>query len=861
MIESLLSLLQPSGPCARLRRVLDGGPHPATALDLAVLARQALRHADLTAGVEPQWRAVERSGRDVLEDACARVGLEILPGAGGSVSLRALAWAPDWLDGRDPFAAAVAALPRRAQRLVPGDPFLGLLGYENKTYNTESQREAVRAALTAPPGSTLLVNLPTGMGKSLCAQALGVVPTGDERRLTLVVVPTDALNLDQEARLRRVLRHRVAYRGADSDAEKREFARRIYANQQEILFAAPEAICRRLRGPLSFAASRGWLRAVVIDEAHLMDAWGDAFRPEFQELPGLRRLWLHQAAEAGKPGFVTVLLSATVTPDCAKLLRGLFPPKPPSTWAAVRDPQARPEPEYWFADCVDLALQTERLLEAARHAPRPLLVYTTLKNPRRADELPAAFARHCRDALVTAGFGRVELFDGNTKDDDRRRIVGEWGRDELDIVVATSAFGLGVDKADVRSVVHCCVPEGVDRYYQEVGRGGRDGAACGSLVLYTATDLQVARGMASQKIITSEPPHFKGWSRWHKMAIHSESGATEIDPGRFRLDAGLIPDYRDPTTEESDHNVAWNVRTLQLMARSGIVELGAEGPPSPPRELTPEELVSWWDVHRDEFDRRIVRIIDQQARDYDHWHEVVNSYRQREEAAGRCEVDRMVELLQGRDCVLRYLADTYNDPNDTFLLGGRFGGCPACRRSGAPRAVAASDWRRDTWPADGTIRENLDRVRGERSVLFLTYPVAERDAPERLARWLVENGVVTVLADEPGGWGAPLLRAVERLDLKRLVFLNRGITAPDEDTHPARAAWQPRPTALAFPPGGGSFARHWRWLRLLLDTPPDYPLFLVIPDDLPDPDRRDRRMAEVVRTADYASLRRRYGLR
>src|SRR5262249_48814617 len=159
---------------------------------------------------------------------------------------------------------------------------------------------------------------------------------------------------------------------------------------------------------------------------------------------------------------------------------------------------------------------------------------------------------------TNAGFSRLALFDGDTPDDQRRRIVDEWSKDELDVVVATSAFGLGVDKADVRTVIHCCVPEGVDRYYQEVGRGGRDGVACGSLVLYTQTDVEVARGMSAQKLISSEPPFFKGWGRWHKMAIHSDSGAVEIDPGRWRLNAALIPDYRNLTTDESDHNVAWN---------------------------------------------------------------------------------------------------------------------------------------------------------------------------------------------------------------------------------------------------------------------------------------------------------------
>ena len=863
MLKSLLDLLQPSAPCERLRRVLDGGStRSASNLDLAVLARNCLRHADLTAGVQPQWRVVEGGGTAVPNEVWARVGVETLPGAGGRVQLRANPWQPGWLNNADPFATASAALPRRNQEPVPGDPFLGQLGYH--MYNSASQREAVRAALLAPPGSTLLVNLPTGMGKSLCGHALGVCPVGtDERNLTLVIVPTDALNIDQEERLQLFVRHRVAYRGSDMDSVKRGFAQRIYDNSQRILFAAPEAVCRRLRGPLSYAASRGWLRAVVIDEAHLVDAWGDSFRPEFQELPGLRRLWLRQAAEAGRQGFPTVLLSATVTPACTQLLRDLFPAQPPGTWAMVRDPQARPEPEYWFAQCDGLDIQIDRLAEAALHAPRPLLVYTTLKKPRNIHVPPAAHARLCFEKLREAGFSRLALFDGDTKDDERRQIVGQWARDELDMVVATSAFGLGVDKADVRAVIHCCVPEGVDRFYQEVGRGGRDGAACGSLVLHTSVDLKVARRMAAQKLISSKKPKWMGWRRWHKMAIDTASGAVEIEPGRWRLNAGLVPNYQGLTANENDYNVAWNIRTLQLMARSGLVALDAEPPPSPPRELNGEERAAWWDEHRNEFNHRVVRTLDQQVFDKVHWHEVVNRYRNAVEEAGRAEVDRMAELLRGHGCVLKYLAETYNDPDSTFVFGGQCGGCPACRNAGVRGVRAASDWARDTWPSDAVVRGNLATELGQGRVLFLTYPAAaDRNAPEVLTKWLAENGVQTVVLDEPDGWGGNLVnRVTARLGITRFTFFNRGLSDPEDNTYPSRAAWQPRPTAIVFAPGGRSFPAQWPWVSRLLAAPPDYPLLLLIPDDLPDPDRRDRLVAEVYPAVAYATLRQRYGLR
>src|SRR5262249_19064985 len=244
-------------------------------------------------------------------------------------------------------------------------------------------------------------------------------------------------------------------------------------------------------GRVGMAASRGWIRALVVDEAHLIDTWGDAFRPEFQEIPGIRRQWLRDCPRDA-PAFATLLLSATLTPSCIHLLRQLFPAEAPGLFADVRDPEVRPEPSFWFARCASQEEREARLVEALCHAPRPLLVYASLKNPRRPGEAPVGTARDYWALLKQNGFRRVELFDGNTKLSDRDRIVKAWAEDELDVVVGTAAFGLGVDKDDVRAVVHCCVPESLDRFYQEVGRGGRDGKACASLLLHTEADLDVA---------------------------------------------------------------------------------------------------------------------------------------------------------------------------------------------------------------------------------------------------------------------------------------------------------------------------------------------------------------------------------
>src|SRR5204863_6879752 len=106
--------------------------------------------------------------------------------------------------------------------------------------------------------------------------------------------------------------------------------------------------------------------------------------------------------------------------------------------------------------------------------------------------------------LFSAGYRRLMLVAGETGADERRQAITRLREGTVDLVVATSAFGLGVDQEDVRAVVHACIPETIDRFYQEVGRGGRDGRASLSLVLHCRRDRRVAQGINQTKLITRE---------------------------------------------------------------------------------------------------------------------------------------------------------------------------------------------------------------------------------------------------------------------------------------------------------------------------------------------------------------------
>jgi superfamily II DNA helicase RecQ len=132
-------------------------------------------------------------------------------------------------------------------------------------------------------------------------------------------------------------------------------------------------------------------------------------------------------------------------------------------------------------------------MEAIHHLPRPLILYTTLR-----DHAEGRFEK-----LRFAGFRRLRMVrGGDLSDADGDQILRDWQNRSVDIVVATSAFGLGMDQAEVRSVVHACLPETIDRYYQEVGRAGRDGKAAAALLVSTPEDLGTAETLAKERLIS-----------------------------------------------------------------------------------------------------------------------------------------------------------------------------------------------------------------------------------------------------------------------------------------------------------------------------------------------------------------------
>lgn len=573
-------------------------------------------------------------------------------------SVRATPFCPSWLtedalpdDGID----AVPSL-RLATDPVPAESYVTKLGFES--WRSPAQKEAAWAALTAHPGQTTLIVLPTGMGKSLCFQLLSMFGAG----LTVVVVPTVALAIDQWRSAKAVFKNvpgvnPLYFAAQDPDIDPANVVHAISAGQCRIVFTSPEAcVSGRLRKVIEETASDGRLENLVIDEAHLIDTWGAFFRVDFQILAGLRRRWIGRSNGRIR----TFLLSATITPSCRSTLKELFPSYDGTReeYDAARDreflyQQLRPEMVYFDRLFDSEPDRDAAVIECVWHLPRPAIVYTT--------EVDEAQAMHDR-LRFGHGFRRLGCFHGDTPPRQRRQLLTQWRDDEIDLMVATSAFGLGVDKPDVRSVVHACYPEDLNRYYQEVGRGGRDGYSSICLLLPTKQDYFVAKGL-SPKLMREESIQ----KRWE--ALWKSRKPVKEDENRWEL---CLNSKRQTLVgvRTWSENVRWNKRLILQLKRAGKIELlDARYDPGEDGDSDPTEWVE-------------VQLQSLFAPESPKVGESIADQRNEEIANSRRGLDQIDAYLQSSRCISRTLRDLYGD--DTRRVCG---GCRWCRREGRPAGL------------------------------------------------------------------------------------------------------------------------------------------------------------------------------
>jgi ATP-dependent DNA helicase RecQ len=340
------------------------------------------------------------------------------------------------------------------------------------------QREACEAALA---GRDVLVVMPTGSGKSLCYQ----LPALLRDDVTVVVSPLVALMQDQvEALAARGLGDRVALVNAQQDrSANAETLRRAAAGELRLLYVAPE----RFAAPGFLERMAGVpVGLFVVDEAHCVSQWGHDFRPDYFRLADAARMLGADALVAS-----TATATPRVAVDVAQRL-GLRDP--------LRVATGFDRPNIAFAVARPAPGAKRALLAEALREPGalPAIVYagTRAGAEELAGELRAALG--VESAAYHAGLDRER----------RAAVQRRFLADELDVICATNAFGMGVDKPNVRTVVHASVPASLEAYYQEAGRAGRDGLSARALLLAENRDKALHVHFIKRDEIEEELP---GW--------------------------------------------------------------------------------------------------------------------------------------------------------------------------------------------------------------------------------------------------------------------------------------------------------------------------------------------------------------
>ena len=351
------------------------------------------------------------------------------------------------------------------------------------------QERIVRSLLA---GHDTCVVMPTGGGKSLCYQLPAVV----SGRTTVVISPLIALMQDQAAQLAQMGIPAAVLNSSVSNEEQSRIIRQAGNGAFRLLYLSPERLQR--------ADTLSWLQQVpisffAIDEAHCISEWGHEFRPEYRQLSRLR----------GKfPDHPIAAFTASATHHVRHDILTQLELRNPDKYIASFH---RPNLRYLVREC-DTVEHTALLVTALRHYDEGnVIVYSPT----------IAKVEETVDFLEDQGIAAVG-YHAKMDSGDRRRNQERWMSDEVRVLVGTIAFGLGINKATVRSVIHLALPKSVEQFYQEAGRAGRDGKPADCILLWRKQDAGLLGYFANQILDAAERD--RAWQRYHTIRAFAESG-------------------------------------------------------------------------------------------------------------------------------------------------------------------------------------------------------------------------------------------------------------------------------------------------------------------------------------------------
>ena len=358
------------------------------------------------------------------------------------------------------------------------------------------QADAIRAALA---GRDSLVVMPTGGGKSLCYQLPPLVSESTD----VVISPLVALMKDQVDALEAIGYPAAAIHGGMSPEERAAVRDRLAAGELRLLFTAPE---RLVNSGLIDLLARVGVKRFAVDEAHCISQWGHDFRPEYRQMAVLRDHFPTASIHA---------FTATATPRVRDDIARQLNLRDPAMLVGTFD---RPNLVYRVVPRTDRVAQTLTIL--GRHRGEASIVYCISR--KETDQLAARLAA---EGLL------ARPYHAGLDAKERHRTQEAFARETIDVVVATVAFGMGIDRSDVRLVLHTSLPKSLEAYQQETGRAGRDGLAAECLLLYSSADVfsweSLVRKSAAEsdldpdeqeRLIASQAEHLHAMRRYAQAA-------------------------------------------------------------------------------------------------------------------------------------------------------------------------------------------------------------------------------------------------------------------------------------------------------------------------------------------------------
>ena len=361
---------------------------------------------------------------------------------------------------------------------VPASP-LDILG-EVFGYNSfRGPQEAIVNHAVA--GGDALVLMPTGGGKSLCYQIPAIARQQAGHGVTIVISPLIALMHDQVGALHEAGVSAAFLNSTQTQEESSALEKQLLRNELTLLYAAPERInTPRMKGLLSSLHERGLLSLFAIDEAHCVSQWGHDFRPEYRSLS-----LLHESFPDVPRMALTATADALTRQDMVERLKL----EDAREFISSFD---RPNIRYSIVEKTDPTRQLLRFIET-EHAGEAGIVYC--QSRKRVEEIA--------DMLQDAGL-KAMAYHAGLDASVRQQRQDRFLRDDGMIMVATIAFGMGIDKPDVRFVAHLDMPKNIEGYYQETGRAGRDGLPANAWMVYGLQDVVNQRRMIDTSEVASE---------------------------------------------------------------------------------------------------------------------------------------------------------------------------------------------------------------------------------------------------------------------------------------------------------------------------------------------------------------------